>query len=200
MLRQPVAQLVDAILYEQRLQACDGGLGEEGFPGLVPHAVLVVVQGVETRMVVLPERPHGPISLAALALVRPHVRLFVKVRVVDVYLVRIYHHSWTFFSTSPAHAQSLAPLAPSFPPFLFHRSPKFCTTQSTHHISHGTPQSSTCTCPPHTTSYQNSFQNVNAARRGPGNFAMGEKVEAIQGAVYYCIEGYASKDEGDEGG
>lgn len=67
----------------------DGGLGEEGVPGLARHAVLVVVQCVENRMVVLPEHPHGPILLVALALVRTHVHLVVKVRVVDVYLVRI---------------------------------------------------------------------------------------------------------------
>lgn len=108
MLRQPVTQFVDAPLDQGRLQARDGGFGEERTPGFAPHAVFVVVEGVETRIIVLPKHPHGPIPLVALSLAPPYVQLLVEVRVVDVDLVWVDPHDWPCGGSS--HQHHLVPL------------------------------------------------------------------------------------------
>ncbi len=95
MLRQPVAQPVDALLNQQRLQARDGGAGEEAVPGFAPQAVPVVVQGVEDGLVVRAEHPHGPGPFVALPFGGTDVQLVVEVGVVDVDLVGVYSHDGT---------------------------------------------------------------------------------------------------------
>lgn len=104
------------------------------------------------------------------------------------------------FSLPHQHTHSHWPLCPSPPPFLFHRSPEFCTTQSTRHIlSWYFPIYHVYLAPPTHDIVPELVPEGQRREARTRELCDWGEVEAVRGAVY-CIERYASKDECDERG